>query len=151
MELEEQVLLHRQRREDAALLGAVADAHPRDLERATGDGFLAAEADRSRALLHQADDRPQGRRLAGAIAADERQQFALPHLEADTVQDAGFGVPCAQIPDLEERRADRLAGRDHRLRKAIHQRLPCRPRRPSGRWTPRRTTLPPAPRHAGGP
>ena len=47
-------------------------------------------------LLDDAHDDSQGRRLAGAVAAEERHQLAAADLEVDAVQDVRFAVPGLQ-------------------------------------------------------
>ena len=97
-----QVLLDVQAREDAALLRAVGEAQPGDLVGRLADRLAALEGDRAGALLDDAHDRLQRRRLAGAVAAQQRHQLAAADLEAHAVQDVRFAVPGLQAVDLEQ-------------------------------------------------
>ena len=51
----------------------------------------------------QADQAPQRGGLAGAVAAQKRDDFALPHFEADVVQDVALAVVGMQAFRLEYR------------------------------------------------
>ncbi|MCY1306812.1 hypothetical protein D9M70_566950 [compost metagenome] len=51
--------------------------------RSHAEDRLAGEADRAGARAHEAEDRIDRRRLAHAVAAHERDDLALPHIEID--------------------------------------------------------------------
>ena len=95
---QQQVLFGRQAGEDAALLGAVADAQPRDAVRGHGD--------RSRCpctlieplrRADQAHDGAQRARAAGAVAAEQRHDLAFVDVEVHAVQHVRFAVPGVQV------------------------------------------------------
>ncbi len=46
----------------------------------------------------------QGRRLAGAVAAEQRHDLALGHRKAHAVQHMRFAVPGVEIGDPQQRR-----------------------------------------------
>ena len=50
-----------------------------------------------------AGDAVQHRRLAGAVRADDREQLAAVHAEADVVQRAHTAKAQGHVPDLEQR------------------------------------------------
>ena len=71
--------------EQPAALRHVADAEPRDLGRGQAARCsLAAERDRAARRRRDADHRLQQRRLAGAVAAEQRHDLVLAHVEATT-------------------------------------------------------------------
>ena len=65
----------------------------------------AVELRRSVALADDAHDRLQRRRLARAVAAEQRDDLARAHVEIDAVQDVRFAVPGLQALDVEHRRS----------------------------------------------
>ena len=54
-------------------------------------------------LQMHAHDRLERRRLAGAIAAEQRHYLAGRHIKRDAVQDVRLAVPCLQIANAEQR------------------------------------------------
>ena len=88
---EQQVLAHREIAEDAHVLRHVGDAELRDVGRAQ---LAALAADGSTIEQHlatrcspQSHDGPQGRRLAGTVAAEQHRHLSRRHLEVDAMQD----------------------------------------------------------------
>src|SRR6185295_14248769 len=79
---QQQVFFDAEARENAALLGTQRDAQPSDPVAGQADELLALVANRSGALADDAHDRFQRRRLAGAIAAQQRHHLAGQNLEA---------------------------------------------------------------------
>ncbi len=77
-----QVLPHVEAGEDAALLGAIGDALPRDAVGLEPDELAPVERDRALALGQHAHDRAHGGGLAGAVAAEQRHHLAGVHVEA---------------------------------------------------------------------
>jgi hypothetical protein len=73
---QEQVLLDVQTREDPALLWTEGQAETRDAMARQSDQFVAVEADGPPALRDDTHDRLHSRRLAGAVAPQERHDFA---------------------------------------------------------------------------
>src|SRR5581483_3776866 len=98
--------------EDAALFGTQGDAEPRDAIRREPDRLDAFERDRARAPRDDAHDRFERRRLADAVAAEQRHDLARAHLEIDAVQDVGFAVPGVEALHLEERSAGNRLSHD---------------------------------------
>src|SRR6185437_6966148 len=90
---QQQVFLDAEAGEDAALLGAERDAGTRDLLRRQTDQLAALETDRAAAISDQPHDRAQRRGLAGAIAPEQRDHFALLHVEGYPVQDVRLAIP----------------------------------------------------------
>ncbi len=108
---EAQVLLHRQVREDHPAFGDQGDAG-RDPARGipTGDG-LSVEPDLPRRGGEQPRQETQSRRLAGAVAADQRGDAVAGDREADAVEHLHGAIAADQ----------RLRGQD---RVAVHDRAP---------------------------
>ena len=115
---QQQVLAHAEAGEDGALLGADRHAEARDAVGREADRLAAGEDDRAAPLADDAHDRLEGRRLAGAVAAEQGDDLARPHLEIDAVEDVRFAVPGVQ-PGNGERRLVGLS--------RSHIRLPYRP------------------------
>ncbi len=87
-----EILLDRQSAEDAPLLG-------NQLQSAAGDRVarqqldrLALETDAAGARMQDAGQRFQRRALAGAVAAEQRDDFALAHLHRDVEQNVRVAV-----------------------------------------------------------
>src|SRR5213594_2649046 len=136
---EHEVFLDVEAGEDAALLRAERDAEPRDVIGRPADQLLAVEGDRAAPPADDAHHRLQRRRLARAVAAEQRHDLTGVHVEADAVQDVGLAVPRVQVADGEQRPP------------LTHDRSPCRPR-PPGDCATRSDNRPrPAPRRAPGP
>ena len=72
---------------------------------ASVDDLAALEGDRALAPRHDAHDRPQRGRLAGAVAAEQRHDLAGRDVERHAVQHVGFAVPGVEIAHGEERGA----------------------------------------------
>ena len=83
---EAQVLVDRERGEDVAILGDVSDAESDDPVRAHARDVVARQLERAPALdePHQG---AQGRRLADAVAAEQRRHAAVRDVERDALQD----------------------------------------------------------------
>ena len=97
-----QVLLAGQAGEDAALLGAVADAQVGDAVRRQRDRLGAVDHDRAGAPADQAHDGLQRGGAAGAVAAQQRDHLAAVHREVDAVQDVRLAVPGVQVGQAQE-------------------------------------------------
>ncbi len=82
-EPQSQILLHRQFLEEAPILGNVNDTEPRDRLRLPAVDPPPAERDLTllRLILEQAGDRPEQRRLAGAVGPEHREDLSLLDLE----------------------------------------------------------------------
>jgi len=96
-----QVFLDRQVAEDAPAFGNIADA-----ERGDGVGRpvgrrLAEDAHHALARVGKSYEAAQRRRLAGSIATEERDEFALGHAEADAVEDMALAVEAVDGLDVE--------------------------------------------------
>src|SRR5262249_53076450 len=96
-----EILLDRQLGEDAPLLGHIAEAAPRDLMGRRTRDVLALEHDLANTLFNEADDRTEGRRLAGAVAPEQRNHLAAIDLEADIEQDVRRAVMAVEVGDAE--------------------------------------------------
>ena len=100
-----QVFFDGQVGEDAAALGHVADAERGDaVGRPVGRRHgrrCARVPSRARRQAHQAAQR---RGLAGAVAAEQRDDLAFAHLEADAVQDVALAVEGVQVLGLRAHR-----------------------------------------------
>ena len=93
-----EVLRHRELGEDAPVLRHVAEARAGRCGRAAGASMLAAgEAHLARGRRHQAHDRLHRRRLAGAVAAEQRHHLAGRRLERHAEQDVGAAVVGVQV------------------------------------------------------
>ena len=108
-------------RVEVALLGQVAEALPvRQRDRVTVPAHLAA------LRLREAEDAAYGRRLPGAVRAEEAEHAPPGHAEATAVKRDRLAVALAQVAQFERDRAlplrSRLAGaRAGRLRReAMH-------------------------------
>ena len=96
-----QVLLDRERGEDLAPLGDLADAEIADaVARLAGD-VGAAEADAPGARRLDAGDGADQARLARAVGADDGDELALGRRQRDAVQRLGVAVEQVQLLDLE--------------------------------------------------
>ena len=87
-----QVLLHRERLEDVALLRHPADAGDRARLRGRRRQVAAVEHDRSGEAPRDPHDRVHERRLAGAVAPEHRQRFAARHRERNARDHDRFAV-----------------------------------------------------------
>ena len=63
---------------------------------------LAGEPDSAATLGDQAGYRMQSRAFAGAVAAEQRDEFALPDSQADAVHHLSLAIGDVQILDFEE-------------------------------------------------
>src|SRR5690606_16500014 len=88
--------------EDLAILRHVADATPYDPIGALTVDALPGEADVSSAA-DQAEDRPQRRRLADAVAAEYRGDAGGRNVERDVLDDLLPGDVCGQVVHLQDR------------------------------------------------
>jgi hypothetical protein len=62
---------------------------------------MTENSHRALARRREAHEAPERRRLAGAVAAQKRHDFALAHLEADAVQDVALAVESVKARGLE--------------------------------------------------
>src|SRR5690606_37306837 len=99
---QQQVFLHRQGREDTALLRNEAYAGMCCAMQRHGHHVLAVEKDLALALADDAHDGPQRRRLANTVAAEDRDHLAFADRHVDTVEDMAFAVPGIEAGDLEQ-------------------------------------------------
>ena len=96
---EEEVLADGVRGENLPALGDVRHAEADDLVWPLGGDVDAIERDRAAALLDQAGDRAEERRLAGAVGTDERDDFALGDLQGDVLEGADDAVADFDVGD----------------------------------------------------
>src|SRR5919199_3169604 len=108
---EDDVVEHRPPREQAVLLEDEAAVRSGSVHRVTVDPHLASRR------RPQAVDDPQQRRLAAARGADDRDEFARPHLQRHVAQ--GLEPPAAtrevhrDVPQLQLGRTGDVAVRGH--------------------------------------
>jgi hypothetical protein len=98
---EAEVLLDRERAEDATALGHHDHAAARHRVSGTSHEARAVEADLALGGAHQAADRFQQRRLAGAVGADDRHRLALCNGERNLVHRDDAAVARRQAGDRE--------------------------------------------------
>ena len=98
-----EVLGHRQVGEDAPVLGHVAEPEPGDLVRRAPVDARAFEANLARARLDEAHQRLERGRLAGAVAAEEGDDFAPVDREVEAEQDLRPAVAGAQAARFKHR------------------------------------------------
>jgi hypothetical protein len=82
-----EVLLHGEVGEDGPVLRDVADAHRRNLVGRAALNLLPGEDDLARARRGQPQDGFKGGRFTGAVAAQQRGDAPLRHLQRDALQD----------------------------------------------------------------
>ncbi len=99
---QQQVLFHREQPEDAAVLGHQAHAALRDAVRGQALHVLAAKAHAPRAGLHHAADALERGGLARAVAPEQRDQFAVIHVQVDALQHVAFAIVGVQPLDLQD-------------------------------------------------
>src|SRR5476651_2348154 len=97
-----QILAHAQEREDFAAFGHVADAQPHDLVGVHALDLAALEGDRALLRVHDAADGFQYGRLAGAIGAQDSDDVALGHVEADAADRHDRTVVGLDVGGLED-------------------------------------------------
>src|SRR5580704_178501 len=98
----QQVFLDVEAGEDAALFRTIGDAEAGDAVGGEADELGAAKDDGALPLRHDTHDRPQGRRLAGAVAAQQGYYLALADRKAHSVQNVGFAIPGVQLLDTQQ-------------------------------------------------
>src|SRR5690606_3983590 len=89
-----QVLFHRQSADDAPVFGHEADTGARGLEGLHRVQRLAVEPDLAggQVRIVDAGDRAQRRRLARAVASEQRDDLALVDVEGDALHDVALAV-----------------------------------------------------------
>jgi hypothetical protein len=117
-----QVLDDRHAREHAATFRDHRESVAQQLERRLAGERRAEIADLARRRLEQAGHGLERRRLAGAVRADQRDEFALVDLEIDALDRLDAAIGDLQAVDREHRL------RDLRLRDGGHQCAPPAPR-----------------------
>ena len=104
---EAEILGHGEAGEDVAVLGHVADAAADDLMRRLARELLVREPDGA-VRADEAEDRAERRRLADAVAAEQRGDAPFGDVEGEVLQDVRLPVVDVQVADGEERpRRDR--------------------------------------------
>ena len=105
---DQQVLVDRQVGEDAPPFRHIADAGLSDPVRGKSGHVRAEQRDLASARAGEADQAAQRRRLPRAVAAEQRDDLALAHLEAHAVQDMTLAVKSVQILGLQRDHAAAL-------------------------------------------
>src|SRR6186713_951536 len=100
LDAEQEVLAHRQAREDVAMLRHIAEPETCDLVAGKADDILALEADRAyrRDLAHDRLDRGGA---ADTVAAEQAHDLARGDVEIDALENVALAVIGVEIPDLE--------------------------------------------------
>src|SRR5919201_2064443 len=98
-----EVLEHRHRREQAPVLGD--DRHPAcdSVARTAFGDVLPVELHCAGARTNKSEDRLQRRRLARRVAAEQRDELALTHLEVDVLENVDLAVVGVDLAKAEER------------------------------------------------
>ena len=140
-----QVLLHRHPREDPPPLGRLADAHLRRCGAAAHASIRCPFSSTSPSRgLDDARDRPQRRRLARAVGADQRDDLARLDLQRDALERVDVAVVRVDVAQLERRhRLDGAAAVGLDESRATSCRADSSVRPPRARFRPR-----PRPRYA---
>ena len=102
-----EVLEHRHPREELAALRGLRDAAGDDVVRRVVGDVLAAEADPAAAWMVEPVDRPQRRRLARTVRAEQRHDLPVPHLQGDALERMDRAVVGVDALELEDRRLGR--------------------------------------------
>src|SRR5256885_15672914 len=76
-----EVFEHRHAREELAPLRRLRDSHPHDVVRRLMRDVLPVEMNRAVSRMIESVDRAQRRCLSSAVRANQRDDFALPHLQ----------------------------------------------------------------------
>src|SRR5271163_4044449 len=96
-----EVFLDRELREDAPPLGYMGDAAGDDGIGGEAADRSALKADLAGGWAQQAGDRLERRRLARAVGADQRNDFAAAHLQADPAERLHLIVEDIETDDFE--------------------------------------------------
>ncbi len=96
-----EVFIHSQVGEDAPLFRHVTKPAADDRVRRLRRDVPTLEHDAAAALLDQTDDGAKSRRLAGAIASKQRDDFALADFKRDVEQDVSGAVIAVEPLDQE--------------------------------------------------
>src|SRR2546422_3026160 len=141
---DEEVVLHRQRADEAPVFGHVADAEPSALERREADDVPVVEHHLGRLYRDEPHDGPERRGLARAVPTHETEDGAGRDLEGERAEDREPAEPDHESVNAQHATAvpgGPAARRGPRARRrATRRRAPC----------PRRTRAP-ARRSAGRP
>ena len=100
---QDEIALQGHRREQVPLGRDVGDPRTRDAVGGTAGQILPVEEDPALHRREQPGDRPEERRLARAVRADDRDRLAGANLDVDAVDDALAEVPGRQPGDLKQR------------------------------------------------
>ena len=134
-----QVFHHVEAGENTTFFGTDCQAKSRDLIRRKRDGLAAVETCRTGPLGDHAHQGFERRRLAGAIAPEQCDDFTPGNRKIDTMQDMALAIPGLQTLDLKQlaiMRHGRLRGRPAARpcwRTPSHSHLPRGSGRVSGR------------------
>src|SRR4051812_99755 len=96
-----QVLGHGQSREDPPVLGHQRDAEPGDGVRVAARDVGAVEGHAAAARVHDAHDRLEQRRLAGAVAPDERHRLPALDAQAHALDDVAGAVVAVDVLEAQ--------------------------------------------------
>src|SRR5438132_10461296 len=100
---QQEILLDRERRVDAAVVGNIAEPGARALVRGQPAKVATAKADRAAHLLMQPHDTAKRRALPRAVAPNERDELALLHLKAHVAERLRLAVVRGEVPRFKHR------------------------------------------------
>src|SRR6202007_2770231 len=103
-----EVLVHGQVGEDPTPFRHIADAGLSDSVRGKSGHLRAEHSDLACARAGEADQAAQRRRLPRAVAAEQRDNLALAHLEGHAMQDMTLAVKSVEIPGVKRDHAAAL-------------------------------------------
>src|SRR6266542_3286794 len=96
-----QVLADRESCEQSPALGDMRDPQAHYVLGSHPDGLSTAPPDGAGKGVEECGDRPEERRLAGPVRADQGDDLLLAHVEFDIPQDLHARVSCTQLSDFE--------------------------------------------------
>src|SRR5215475_4137321 len=120
---QQQIFLNVEAGEYSALLRAKRDACASNPIGRASDQLFSLKAHGSRPTPHDTHDRLERRGLACTIAPEQRNDFALVHVECHAMKNVGFAIPGLQVLDRKEGCAN-----------VKHAPLPCKPRALRNSW-----------------
>ncbi|MCY1534372.1 hypothetical protein D9M68_697420 [compost metagenome] len=107
------VLLHRQAAEDGGVLGQVRQPHPRALVDGHRGNDGAVDLDAAGIRRHQADDHVETGGLAGAVGAEQADDFAADHGQGHVLHHGPAVIGLAQTGCTQAALLDARRGGGH--------------------------------------
>src|ERR1044071_8731354 len=109
---EDQILPHRQFWKHLQQLEGAADAQTIELRRPQSGDEFAIDLHLATGRRELAEDAVEQRGLAAAVRADQAEDLALLHVEADTVDGLDAAKALLDVADFEDRRHGAVSRRD---------------------------------------